>query len=118
MFSAFDRHSRGSGVRQVVLNGAPEIIRNRLDAERLLPVHRSADAPAPRNVAHVAPVVWLSGMLETRNYSRQFGSHLGSVGLSLPLLANRDAANAAKPAGVTPGRYLAMTVGSRFATAL
>ena len=76
------------------------------------------DAPAPRNVAPVPPIVWLSGQLENSNYSRQFGSHLGSGRLSLPLLGNCGAADAAWPAGVTPGRYLAMTVGSRYSMAL
>jgi len=66
----------------------------------------------------VPPIVWLSGRLENRNYSRQFGSHLGSGRLSLPLLGNCGAADAAWPAGVTPGRYLAMTVGSRYSMAL
>ena len=83
-----------------------------------LPVHRSVDTPTPRNVTPVPRVVWLSGKRENRNYSRQLGSHLRSGGLSLPLLGNCGAADAAWPAGVTPGRYLAMTVGSRFATAL
>ena len=47
----------------------------------------------------------------------QLGSHLGNVGLFLPLLGNRGAADAANPAGVAPGRYLAMTVGSSVAMA-
>ena len=58
------------------------------------------------------------GKLPNRNYARQFGSHLGRAGLSVPLLGNCDAADAATPAGVASGRYLAMTVGSIFAIAL
>src|ERR1700688_2869661 len=48
-----------AGVQTAIMDvGKTPILFSRKEA---LPVHRSADAPAPRNVVLVAAVVWISG---------------------------------------------------------